>query len=504
MEPLQAENDKKPNVIWLTTDHHLFYGHDGIQRPNYEKFCKEAVEFTRAYTVCPLCSPARRSMLDGLYPHNHGVLDNDINLPLDEETYYNSLLQNNYDCRYIGKWHAGCNHIVDGKNIKGLTTESYGCPYTWDDYKDYLRQKGLNGPQAYIDISFSQKDFYREGTTLDLTKVKHLFSQSFGRMVSDKETHELFYLGNRAVETMRELSVNSKPFCLRVDFWGPHHPYFPSEEFLKMYDPEKISMYPSFCDDLSNKPDVYRNDHAAGMIKNGKLIYPNPLPTETWKRMLWYAYAHVSMADAAIGLILDEAEKMGLIENTVIIVTSDHGDALGCHGGHMDKDTYLCEEVLRIPLAVMYKEKLEPQKLDCLVSNLDIPVTVANLGAANLAGANPEGAGFKSQTDGIDLIKLADNCRKDCSTPRDFFVSVTHGHFTKNEGRALICGQYKYVYNHHDAEELYDLSQDKYEMNNLAKDINYNKLLGEMRQKLNEWQRRYQDPLVIETPPNRV
>ena len=468
----------KPNIIWITTDHHLFHGHEGVLRPNYEKFCRDAAEFTRAYTVCPLCCPARRSMLDGLYPHNHGVINNKEKFPLSEETYYDSLLRNGYDCRYVGKWHAGCEPVVAGVNM--LTVKGYGCPYTWEDYRAYLKQKKLSRPEAYIKYSFSQNDFYREGQTIDLTGVQNLFSLTFGTLTGDRETHEMFYLANRAVEALREAGSGGRPFCLRVDFWGPHQPYFPSGEFLDMYDPEKIKVYPTLHDDLTGKPGVYKNVLGVGLDKGGKLIQPSPLSDETWKRLLWYAYAHTSMADAAIGRILDEAERLHLPDDTVIIITSDHGDAIACHGGHIDKDTYLPEEVLRIPLAIRHKGKLQPGKKDCLVSNMDIPVTVAKLA----------GTGFSASVDGRDLLTAAEN-------PRDFLVSVTHGHFTKSEGRAVISGDFKYVYNHLDTDELYNLASDKYETDNLIDNAACADKAAEMRQKLKDWQRQYKDPLVM-------
>ena len=469
--------EKKPNILWITTDHHLFHGHEGVLRPNYEKFCNNALEFNRAYTVCPLCCPARRTMLDGLYPHKHGVIDNDTNPPLTEETYYDSLLKNGYDCRYLGKWHAGCDPVIPGVNM--LTEKGYGCPYIWDDYHKYLEEKKLSRPEAYIEYSLSNRNFYKEGETLDLTTVKNLFSQTFGTMTSDKDTHELFYLANRANEVLNEVAGGEKPFCLRLEFYGPHQPYFPTQEFLSMYDPEKIKVYPTLHHDLKNKPEAYKNDHGAGLEIGGKLIQPTPLSDETWKRLLWYAYAHTSMADAAIGRVLDEVEKLNLLDNTVIIISSDHGDAIASHGGHIDKDNYLPEEVLRIPLAIMYKGKIKPEKSNELVSNLDIPTTVAKL----------SGTGFTSPVDGIDLLNSKER-------QRDYFVSVTHGHFNKTEGRALISGNYKYVYNHLDTDELYNLAKDTYETDNLINNASYADKLKEMRQKLKEWQELYKDPLA--------
>ena len=110
---------------------------------------------------------------------------------------------------------------------------------------------------------------------------------------------------------------------------------------------------------------------------------------------------------------------------------------------------------------------------------MDIPVTVANL----------SGTGFCINVDGRDLLTAPEN-------PRDYLVSVTHGHFTKSEGRALISGDYKYVYNHLDTDELYNLSADKYETDNLINRTDFADKAADMRQKLKNWQKHYKDPLV--------
>ena len=88
--------NKKPNIIYILNDHQVNYGHGSqgvrIKRPVFDKFASEGVRFERAYSVCPLCGPARRSMLTGLYPHNHGELINDADHPFDTEVYLGYII----------------------------------------------------------------------------------------------------------------------------------------------------------------------------------------------------------------------------------------------------------------------------------------------------------------------------------------------------------------------------------------------------------------------------
>ncbi|MBD3215503.1 MAG: sulfatase-like hydrolase/transferase, partial [Candidatus Lokiarchaeota archaeon] len=103
----------KPNLVYILNDHHAYYGHGKkvngpeIKRPNLNRLANEGVKFTRAYTACPLCGPARRTMLTGLFPHNHGEIKNETNHKYDRELYLERLKKEDYELFYFGKWHAG-------------------------------------------------------------------------------------------------------------------------------------------------------------------------------------------------------------------------------------------------------------------------------------------------------------------------------------------------------------------------------------------------------------
>lgn len=105
----------RPNILFLLNDHQAYYRHgwDGgvaPHRPNFDRLAREGANFERAYAVCPLCTPTRRSMLTGLYPHNHGfvTLEEAENLPTrDQGILYELLARRGYRNYYFGKWHAG-------------------------------------------------------------------------------------------------------------------------------------------------------------------------------------------------------------------------------------------------------------------------------------------------------------------------------------------------------------------------------------------------------------
>ncbi len=480
--------EHRPNIVFLLNDHQIYYRHGWdagpkIRRPHVERLGAEGVAFSRAYTACPLCGPARRTMLTGLFPHQHGEIKNDAEHPFDRETYLQVLSEHGYRNYYYGKWHAGPGTAHD-HGCEGLSYPSYNNPYTKPEFREYLARRGLPRPEICIERNFQPeapgqlgpaeagKCYRQEGRWCN--------EHASGIMLTPKETHEAFFLADLACDTLRRIAASrsEQPFHLRVDFWGPHQPYFPTEEFVELYPPEDIPEYPSFRDDLSRKPRIYLSEGNFPLNRDGKLIIPNPLPWSEWQKVLSRAYAHVTMIDAAGGMILDTLDELGLAENTLVLWTTDHGDALACHGGHFDKRSYMPEEMVRIPMAIRHPGTIPAEQVcDLLVSNIDIAPTL--LQAA--------GASFREKIDGRGLLPV---CTGDAGSWRQDLVCETHGHGDDHLGRLVVTERYKYVANQGDMDELYDLTADPYEMENLIGDRTHQDVRQDMQRKLAAWQKK--------------
>ncbi len=483
---------EKPNIIFLLNDHQSYYGHGEmaggpkIQRPNFEKLAAGGIEFVRSYTACPLCSPARRTMLTGLFPHNHREIKNDTKHRFDRETYLAKLAEAGYKNYYFGKWHAGPKTAKE-QYCEGFSYPSYNNPYTKPEYKEYIKKNNLPHFQVRIQRNFMIKPWAK---MLNL-KEGELFSpkgdwcneHATGIMTTPKETHEAFFLANLACDKLKELAntENNHPFHLRVDFWGPHQPYYATQEFLDMYKPTDIPEYPSFQDDLKNKPDIYKVDINYPISKNGKLIHPNPLPWSEWQKVLAYNYAQITLIDQAGGKILNTLEELGLAENTLIVWASDHGDALACHGGHFDKAYYMPEEMVRVPMAIRYPGRIPAgQKSEELVSNIDLAPTFLDVA----------GTAFNEPIDGQSLLPL---CSQQVNKWREDLMCETHGHVVSHLGRLIVTDRYKYVWNDGDMDELYDLKEDPYELKNLIFDNSHAQILSDMKTRLKNWRQKTGD-----------
>ncbi len=494
---------KKPNIVYILNDHQAWYGHGmngGVKplRPNFERLAEEGIEFTNSYSVTPMCGPARRSMLTGLYPHTHQQVHNENDPPYCHEVYLDNLAEAGYQNFYYGKWHAGPGSAYD-HHTKGFSYSGYGNPYNMPEYEEYLKKRNLPRATHYIERVFDQNSFAPSNFFNKLKEGENYQQETYwsgehavGITITPKETHEAFFLANLACEKLEELakSDSDQPFSLRVDFWGPHQPFFPTQEFADLYNPEDIQQYPSFDNDLKDKPNVLKTEANKPLGDGKNIIYPNPLPWSEWQKVLARCYAQITMVDAAGGMVLDKLKELGLDENTIIIWTTDHGDAIACHGGHFDKDSHMAQEVMRVPMAMSWKNKIAPkQKNNDLVFTCDSPVTM--LDAAGLK--------FGNRVDGRSLLDLALN-RQDVPKWRDSLMCETYGHGygVTIIGRMVVKGDYKYVCTENDLDELYDLKNDPYELKNLAVLPEYDGLKNEMRELLREKQQESLDPIPLE------
>lgn len=464
-----------PNIIMLVNDHQAYYGHPMVKRPNFERLAGEGVKFTKAYCSCPLCCPSRKSMLTGKFPSRHGQLENAVKTEADsEETYYERLQEQGYDLYYYGKWHASLGTPAE-LGCGGVSYPDYANPYRQKEYYEYIKRKGIQAAKMVVEKNFwsdSLLHHVKEGELYDFPG-KMTNEALSGILVTGKESHEAFYLADMACAKLEELAESQKesgqPFCLRVDFWGPHQPYHPTQEFVDLYPPETIPERQNFRDTLENKPESYKFDTGAGISLGNQLIQPNPMPWEEWQQILSRCYGQITLIDEAGGQILDKVKELGLDENTLILWSADHGDALACHGGHFDKNCYLPEEVLRIPLAVKYPPVIPAGAVsEALVSNVDFAPTI--LDAAETK--------FKGRVDGQSLLKLF---HKETNSWRTIVQAETNGHLTPWLGRMGTDGRYKFVYNKGDINELYDLERNPWELHNLIEEIKYVRIIEKFK-----------------------
>lgn len=499
----------KPNIIMINSDHQAthqweFYN-NLVNRPYFDQFVAEGCQFTDAYCAAPLCGPSRRTLLTGLYPHGHRQYHNETNWPYDREIYLDSLAESGYRNFYYGKWHAGSGNALD-HHCDGLSLNDYGNPYVTEAYHDYLKELGLpqaahlvkhcfqwasEGEKAYH-IGAELYEQVKKGELFHSQDPRHCCEAACGITVTPKETHESFFLANMACRQLEKLAKETYdgrgPFNLRVDFWGPHQPYFPTQEYYDMYRDMVFSQYPNYADTLENKPEVYYTEKNVPIGEHNRIVIPNALGWPAYEEWLRYCAAQITMIDAAVGMILNRVKKLGLDENTLIIWTADHGDGLACHGGHFDKGSYLSQEVIRVPLALQWKDVIpQGKKISDPVCTVNVPVTIM------------DAAGLRFSQNDVDGESLLPYCTSDGKNHSEYSVTETYGlgYGEYVTARAVVTRKWKLIATDEQKWELYNLEEDPYELCNLIDDKTYENEKKMLLEYLEKWQKRTKDPAIL-------
>ena len=457
---------ERPNILFIITDHHAWHDHFRpgefeVKSPAWEGFCEAGVRFDRAYSVSPICSPARASMMSGVYPSRHGLIwnteatrnpKNRIDFEPGTRLFNSYLAEAGYESAYVGKWHCGHEKLPADYGLEGWSLPDYGKVYMSDAYEAYARERGFGEARARIEHNLDHPEW--EGTTVTLHhESPWRFMNGSGMLEGPPEAHEEFFVAHMAAEKLRELASGGDPWSLVASFWGPHQPYYPSGRYAGMVDPATIPRYPTFDDDLEGKPlrHFIHRDLTHGPPRK---LWPEWEPV--WPEVLARCYEQQIQLDAAIGSLLSALEETGQAGNTLVIWLADHGDALASHGGCWDKASTYTEEVGRVPMAIRWPAGLPGgSRVTRPVSNMDATATM--LEAAGVAV--PESMQSRS------VLPL---CRDPEGAEWPEHVVCEHnGHGDDILQRSVITERYKYVAAVFDGDELYDLAEDPHERHNL-------------------------------------
>jgi arylsulfatase A-like enzyme len=398
------EPKKKPNILLLFSDQHQadcmgFQNHPDAITPNLDKLAKSGTVFNRAYCQDAVCVPSRMSLLTGLYPRRLGVLYNsDRSSVMDEVVSLQSVLRDNgYYTAAFGKRHLTGAADSGWDYHRGHSKdESPGSSY-WE----WIEQQG------YLD-EFQHDwsaEFGGKYPTADMgTRISKL---------PEDMTMEAF-TAQETVKLIRKQKERDKPFFCWASFYRPHQPYNALKRYLDIYDYSRWGQGTAKGDAIKKPSTLNQSpDSLPPALKEwheGKnKVWRLDKATKDEQLFRFYIasyYALVTEIDHHIGSIMKALEEEGLLENTIVVYTSDHGDFVGRHSmiekcaiGH---NVY--EETLRVPLIVSRPEQIKRgQVIDDLVELFDLyptlleladiklPKTKHGIDAASLAAALTEG-----------------------------------------------------------------------------------------------------------------
>ncbi len=463
----------RPNVLLLLTDQERFdVTHpDGppVETPNIDRLRVEGAYFTRAYTPISICSSARGSLLSGLYPHNHGMLNNahEADAILDEfpaevPTFGDLLADAGYENTYAGKWHVGRTQRPEEFGFEYLGGHDADHDWLDEDLGAYQRERGVEPTEVEL-----EETIYVD--TPDPTLVA-------AKTPIPKETTRTYYLAERTIERLDEWAEGDGPFFHRTDFPGPHHPYTVPEPYASMYDPDEIPLWPSFAETYDGKPEVHRQY----LSYRGVAAFDE----RTWREAMAKYFGFVTFIDDQIGRILDALDERGL--EPAVFHTADHGDFTGSHR-QFNKGPMMYEDTYHVPLVVRWPGVVDPGTVrEEFVRLHDLMPTFLELGDVE-------------PPDGIDARSLLPLLRGEtpANWPETVFAEYHGDEFGLYSQRMVRDDRYKYVYNTPDVDELYDLERDPHELHNLVDHPAYEEPRRRLRNELARWMDETDDPIAL-------
>lgn len=410
-----------------------YAGNRAVGTPNLDAFATRGIRFEKAYTTCPLCTPARSALFSGQQAVVNGAWANSMSPGTHVPLMGHIFSGLGYRTAYTGKWHLdGTGYFGDGEPGGGFGTE---CWFDGRNYADFLGKETF---EAYR-TSIKPEDLRKAGIVLEKTWA-----------------HQI---ANRAISFL-ENAGNDRPFLLVASFDELHSPYVAPPEYWENESVESIAIRPNFFSSPEGKPVLQQEMRAS------------EITPEQCRKQLRKHYACNRFVDSEIGRILD-AVRRRFDDDTLVIYTSDHGDMHYSHG-LTGKGPMMYEEVLRVPLIVRLPGGAENEVRPETVSHIDLIPTLLELSGHPSPGIL-HGRSF------APLLRSGAP-----ETARQAFCASTR--FALNHDgwggfypiRCLVDGHFKLVINLFDKDEFYDLENDPFEMRNRIAEA------GEIRDRMHD------------------
>ncbi|HEU0124165.1 MAG TPA: sulfatase [Bryobacteraceae bacterium] len=434
------------NVLFIMTDDHAAahvgcYGNKLVKTPHIDRLAREGVRFTNAFVTNSLCAPSRATVLTGCYSHLHGIRGNsemkgrEEHLDKQMPTFPGLLQSVGYRTGIVGKWHLA------------------------DDPAGFNTWRVLPGQGEYFNPEFIENGKRKRytGYATDLTT-------------------------DFALEFLRDAST--QPWCLVYQHKAPHRPFLPPPRYAHLYDNVEIPLPSTFDDDYktrrvaSEAEDMRFDVSIAGDYKD----LPAGLSAPARKRWLYQRfvkdyYGAIAAVDEGIGRVLQHLEEKKQLDNTLIIYTSDNGFFVGDHGWY-DK-RFMYEPSLRVPLIVRAPGGKPASTPDAMAVNIDIAPTILDYAGMPpapwmqgrslrplLQGAMPDdwrkSVYYAYYENSWQLSGKGLEARSDPS-----FQFFTPHRIGPHRGVRTATHKLIHYYSEGDVWELFDLSADPNELNNL-------------------------------------
>lgn len=486
----------------LRWDYLSCYGHKTLATPNIDRLAARGVRFSRAYIQSPICGSSRMSTYTGRYVHSHGASWNGIPLKVGEMTLGDHLRRAGMDCWLVGKTHMRADE--EGMARLGLEPDSLiGARVSECGFDVFERDDGMlpEGPDGYYDPDGAKEynkwlrekgyesdnpwhDFANSGLDADGNVQSGWFLKNSTTAANIAEEHsETPYLTGRGMEFMEG---HVGPWCCHLSYIKPHWPYIVPEPYASMYGPADVQPVVRSDSERQQAHPMFKAfmDTKVGEAFSRQEVRDAVIP----------AYMGlIRQADDQMGRLFDWMEETGRMQDTMIVLTSDHGDFLGDHW--MGEKTFFHDTSTRVPLIIYDPSEAADATrgtvCDALVESIDLAPTFLEVAGGEPAGHILEGESLLPILHGERQETLRDRviCEYDFSASPVAFLND----IAVRDAVMFMVADKKWKLIHFEGGHrpmLFDLENDPLELVDLGDSASHDEVIATMYDKLFAWTRR--------------
>ncbi|MFO7957764.1 MAG: sulfatase-like hydrolase/transferase [Candidatus Brocadiia bacterium] len=460
---------KRPNLLIICPDEMRgdcagFMGNPDIQTPNMDALAARSTVFSRHMATFPKCVPARVCLMTGRYCHTDGLRSVSQHMERDRVDLLHRLRRAGYETAVFGK-----NHCWHPDVWESLDHRSYDAPM--DGYKDFVETEP--DPDGV--------------TPLDLEDGWHYVGCNTRHMPDEGYTEQ-------TVDFLRNSRDRDRPFFLQVNIESPHPVYGVEEPWYSMYNRDGISAWPHELPANAPLPVVKQREIRTGTEPQ----------QEAAREVQCVYYGMISKVDSLIGRILDAVREEGLWDDTVILFWVDHGDYAGQYTLAEKWDTHFPDCLIHVPCTIRGPGLPEGAAVDSLTDHADLAPTLCELlGLEPLRGMHGQSllpfihdgkrkrAVFADGGHEDEMLARARDVLAYCTEPRERRPAKTQTYYqcpdTMARAKMVRTDRYKMVVRLRGGNELYDLQEDPWELNNRWGDPDLADVVPELMQMLVDW-----------------
>jgi len=435
-----SQTASRPNIVFILVDDLRWdelgcTGHPFASTPHADRLAREGACFTNAFATTPLCSPSRACFLTGQYAHRHGIVDNTARVAQSHQlvTWPRLLRSAGYETAFLGKWHMG----NDDSARPGF-----------DHWVSFRGQGECLDPELNVNGKVSRS----RGYVTDILTDHAVGFLERSRPHDQQDQPFCMYLAHKAIHPNVQQADDGKVSGASLD---AAEAFIPAERHRTLYAGARIPRRPNYARVPRDKPALARP--MEGLKPLGRDTVTDDATILNRMRMM-------KAVDDGLGRVLETLKRTGKLENTLVVLTSDHGYFYGEHGlGAERRLAY--EETIRIPLLMRYPRRIRAaQRIRSMALSVDVAPTMLSLA----------GAGVPGEMQGRSLWPLLEGQSAGWrdSFLIEYFTDTVFPRIRNMGYRALRTSRWKYIrYTELPGmEELYDLASDPYELRNLAAD----------------------------------